>query len=72
MSYSDMARVRESLLKTQSQNNNQYYASVDTTIVSNVSRQEKNDSGMSTITGISLMKKRMEEIYNQREAFTTK
>jgi hypothetical protein len=27
---------------------------------------------MSMITGLSLMKKRMEEIDNQREAFTTK
>jgi hypothetical protein len=71
MSYSDIARSSGSPL-TQSQNNSQDGASVDTTIVSNVSRQEKNDSGMNMITGLSLMKKRMEEIDNQREAFTTK
>jgi beta-phosphoglucomutase-like phosphatase (HAD superfamily) len=35
-------------------------------------RQDTNDSGMSMITGISLMKKRMEEIDNQREALTMK
>jgi hypothetical protein len=40
--------------------------------VSNVFRQETNDSGMNMITGLSLMKKRMEEIDNQRESFTTK
>jgi hypothetical protein len=40
--------------------------------VSNVSRQETNYSGMNMITGLSLMKKWMEEIGNQREAFTTK
>jgi septal ring factor EnvC (AmiA/AmiB activator) len=71
MSYSDIARSSGSPL-TQSQNNSQDGASVDTTIVSNVSRQETNDSGMNMITGLSLMKKRMEEIDNQREAFTTK
>jgi hypothetical protein len=72
MSYSNIARSSESTLKTQSQNNSQYYASVDTTVVSNVSCQETNVSGMIMITGLSLMKKRMEEIVNQREAFTTK
>jgi hypothetical protein len=46
--------------------------SVDTTIASNVPRQDTNDSGMNMITGLSLMKKRMEEIDNQREAFTMK
>jgi hypothetical protein len=71
MSYSDIARSSGSPL-TQSQNNSQDGASVDTTIASNVSRQETNDSGMNMITGLSLMKKRMEEIDNQREAFTTK
>jgi hypothetical protein len=59
-------------LTTQSQNKSQDDASVDTTIASNVSRQETNDSGMNMITGLSLMKKRMEEIDNQREVFTTK
>jgi hypothetical protein len=40
--------------------------------VSNIYRQETNDSGMNMITGLSLMKKRMEEIDNQREEFMTK
>jgi hypothetical protein len=71
MWYSDIARISGSPL-TQSQNNSQDGASVYTTIASNVSRQETNDSGMNTITGLSLMKKRMEEIDNQREAFTMK
>jgi hypothetical protein len=71
MTYSDIARSSGSLL-TQSQNNSQDGESVDTTIASNVSHQDTNDSGMNMITGISLMKKRMEEIDNQREAFTTK
>jgi hypothetical protein len=71
MSYSDIARSSGSPL-TQSQNNSQEGASVNTTIASNVSRQETHDSGMNMITGLSLMKKRMEEIDNQREAFTTK
>jgi hypothetical protein len=72
MSYSDIARSSGPLLTTQSQNNSQYGAIVDTTVSSNVSRQETNDSGMSMITGLSLTKKRMEKIDNQREAFTTK
>jgi hypothetical protein len=71
MAYSDIARSSGSPL-TQSQTNSQDGESVDTTIASNVSRQETNDSGMNMITGISLMKKWMEEIDNQREAFTTK
>jgi hypothetical protein len=71
MSYSDIERISGSPL-TQSQNNSQDGASVDTTITSNVSCQETNDSSMNKITGLSLMKKRMEEIDNQREAFTTK
>jgi hypothetical protein len=71
MSYSDIARSSGSPL-THSQNNSQDDASVETTISSNVSRQETNDSGMNMITGLSLMKKRIEEIDNQREAFTTK
>jgi hypothetical protein len=72
MSYSDIARSSESPLTTQSQNISQDDASVDTNIGSNVSRQETNESGMSKITGLSLMKKWMEEIDNQREAFTKK
>jgi hypothetical protein len=72
MSYSDIARSSGSPLTTQSQNNSQYGASVNTTVASNVSRQETNDSGMNMIMGLSLMKKRMEEKDNQREAFTTK
>jgi hypothetical protein len=67
MSYSDIARSSGSPLT-----NSQDGESVDTTIASNVSRQDTNDSGMNMITGLSLMKKRMEEIDNQREAFTTK
>jgi hypothetical protein len=59
-------------LTTQSQNNSQDGAIVDTTIASNVSCQETNDSGMKMIMGLSLMKKRMEEIDIQREVFTTK
>jgi hypothetical protein len=69
MSYSDIARISGSPL-TQSQNNSQDGASVNTTIASNVYRQETNDSGINMITGLSLMKKRMEEIDNQRDAFT--
>jgi hypothetical protein len=71
MACSDIARISGSPL-TQSQTNSQDGESVDTTIASNVSRQDTNDSGMKMITGLSLMKKRMEEIDNQREAFTTK
>jgi hypothetical protein len=71
MPYSDIARISGSPL-TQSQINIQDGESVDTTIASNVSRQDTNDSGMNVITGLSLMKKRMEEIDNQREAFTMK
>jgi hypothetical protein len=40
-------------LKTQSQNNSQDDASVDTTVVSNAYRQETNVAGMSMITGLS-------------------
>jgi hypothetical protein len=71
MSYSDIARSSCSPL-TQSQTNIQDGESVDTTIARNVSCQDTNDYGMNMITGLSLMKKRMEEIDNQREAFTTK
>jgi hypothetical protein len=71
MSYSDITRSSGSPL-TQSQNNSQDGASVDTTIASNISHQETNDSGMNMITGLSLVKKWMEEIYNQREEFRTK
>jgi hypothetical protein len=71
MAYSDIVRRSGSPL-TQSQTNSQDGESVNTTIARNVSRQDTNDSGMSMITGISLMKKRMEEIDNQRVAFTTK
>jgi hypothetical protein len=64
MSYSDIARSSEYNLTAQSQNNSRYDASVDTTAVSYVSGQETNVSGMSMITRLSLMKKRMEEIDN--------
>jgi hypothetical protein len=59
MSYSDIERSSGSPL-TQSHTNNQDGESVDTTIASNVSHQDTNDSGMNMITGLSLMKKRME------------
>jgi hypothetical protein len=71
MSYSDTARSSGSPL-TQSKHNSQYGASFDTTIASNFSHQETHDSGMNMITGLSLMKNRMEEIDNEREVFTTK
>jgi hypothetical protein len=71
ISYSNIARSSGPPL-TQSQNNSQDGESVDTIIASNVSRQETNDSGMNMITGLPLMKKGMEEIDNQREAFKTK
>jgi hypothetical protein len=71
MSYSDIARGSGSPL-TQSQTNGQYGERVDTTIAINMSVQDTNDSGMNMITGLSLVKKQMEEIDNQREAFTTK
>jgi hypothetical protein len=71
MPYSDIARRSGSTL-TRSQTNSQDGESVDTTIASNVSRQDTNDSGMKMITRLSLVKNRMEEIDNQREAFTTK
>jgi hypothetical protein len=71
MSYSDIARS-SGPPSTQSQTNSQDGEIIDTTIASNVSHQETYDSGMNMITGLSLMKKRMEEIDNQREAFTTK
>jgi hypothetical protein len=70
MAYSEIARSSRSPL-TQSQNNSQDGKSVDTTIASNVSRQETNDSGMNMITGLSIMKNRMEEIDKKREAFMT-
>jgi hypothetical protein len=72
MLYSKIARSSESHLTTQSQNNSQDDASVDTIVVSNVYHQETNVSVMSMIMGLSLMRKRMEGIVNQREAFTTK
>jgi hypothetical protein len=71
MSYSDFARSSGSPL-TQSQTNSQDGESVDTTIASNESRQDNHDSGMNKITGLSLMKKRIEEIDNQREVSTMK
>jgi hypothetical protein len=71
MSYSDIPRSSGSPL-TQSQTNSQDGESVDTTISSNVSRQDTNDSGMNMITGLSLTKKRMEEKDNQRDASTKK
>jgi hypothetical protein len=71
MTCSDISRSSGSSL-TQSQNNSQDGESVDTTIASNVSRQETNDSGMNMIMGLSLIKNRMEEIDNERELFKTK
>jgi hypothetical protein len=71
MSYSKIARRSGSPL-TQSQTNSQDGESVDTAIASNMSRQDTNDSCMHMIMGLSLMKKRMKEIDNETEAFTTK
>jgi hypothetical protein len=65
MPYSDIARSSGYPL-TQSQTNIQDGESVDTTIASNVYRQDTNDSGMNMIMGLSLMKKRVEIIDNQR------
>jgi chromosome segregation ATPase len=45
---------------------------VDTTVASNLYRQQTNVSGMSIITGLSIMNKRIEEIDNQRVELTTK
>jgi hypothetical protein len=73
MSYSDIARGRESPVTTQTQNNTSDDASVDTTVVSNLSHQENtNMSGLRVVTGRSIMKKRMEEIDKQRDVFITK
>jgi hypothetical protein len=64
MSYSDIARVRESPADD---------ASVDTTHVSNLFHQDDTKiSGLSVVTCISIMMRRMEEIDKQREQFTTK
>jgi hypothetical protein len=71
ISYSDIARSIGYPL-TPSQTSSQDGESVDTDIASEVSRQDTNDSGMNMITRLYLMKKRMEEIDNQREAFMTK
>jgi hypothetical protein len=68
ISHSDIARGRESPVTTQTQNNTHDNASVDTIIVSNLSCQENtNMLGLSMITGLSIMKKRMEEIDKQRD-----
>jgi hypothetical protein len=73
ISYSDIMRGRESPVTTQAQHNTPDDAIVDTTIVSNLSRQDTtNMSGLSVVTGLSIMKKRMEEIDKQRDEFTTK
>jgi hypothetical protein len=50
MSYIDIAKGRESPVKTQTQNKNSDDASVDTTVISNISRQENtNMSGLSAV-----------------------
>jgi hypothetical protein len=73
MSYSNIARGRESPLTTQTQTDAVDDASVDTTVASNLSRQDNtNVSGLSMVTGLSIMKKRMEEIDKQRDDFNTK
>jgi hypothetical protein len=46
---------------------------VDTTVVCNLSRQENtNMLGLSVVMGLSVIKKRMEEIDKKRYEFTTK
>jgi hypothetical protein len=73
MAYIDIARGREPPVTTQTKNNTPDNAIVDTNIVSNLSRQDNtNMSGLSVFTGLSMMKKRMEEIDKQRDKFTTK
>jgi tetrahydromethanopterin S-methyltransferase subunit B len=73
MSYSDIAKGRESPVTTQRQNKNPDDASVDTTVVSNLSCQDNtNMLGLSVVIGLSIMKKRMEEIDKQRDESTTK
>jgi hypothetical protein len=73
MSHSDIARGHESPVTAQPQNNTPDDASVNTTVVSNLSRQENtNMSGLSMVMGLSVTKKRMEEIDKQRDEFTTK
>jgi hypothetical protein len=58
---------------TQTKNNTPDDASVDTTIISNLSHQENtNMLGLSVVTGLSITKKRMEEIDKQRDEFTRK
>jgi hypothetical protein len=59
--HSDIARGHESPVTTQTQNNTPDDASMDTTIVGNLSRQDNtNMSGLSVVTGLSIMKERME------------
>jgi hypothetical protein len=71
MSYSDIARGCESPVTTQAQNNTPDDTSVDTTIVSILSCQNNtNISGLSVITGLSFLRKRMEEIDKQRDEST--
>jgi hypothetical protein len=63
MSYSDIARGRETPVKTQTQNNTPDDASVDTTIASNLSCQDNTHmSRLSVVTGLSIMKMHIEEI----------
>jgi hypothetical protein len=73
MSYRGIAKVLESLVTTKTQNKNPNDASVETTIISNLSRQDNTHmSGLSIVTGLSITKKRMEEIDKQRDEFMTK
>jgi hypothetical protein len=71
--YSYIARGCESPVTTQAQNNTPDDASVDTTAFSNLSRQgNSNILGLSVVTGLSIMKKCMEEIDKQSDEFMTK
>jgi hypothetical protein len=73
MPYSDIARGHGSPVATHTQNNTPDDPSVDTTVVSNLSHQDNTHmSGLSVVTGLSIMKKRMEEIDKQRDEFMTK
>jgi hypothetical protein len=73
MLYSDIAKGRELPVPTQMQNNTTDYASVGTTVASNLSHQDNTHIlGLNPITVLFTMKKRMEEIDKQRDEFMTK
>jgi hypothetical protein len=73
MSHSDIAIGRESEVTNQTKKNTRDDASVETTIINNLSHRENiNMTGLSVITGFSFTKKRTEEIDKQRDEFMTK